>query len=279
MAERILDTVNTSVQCHPTNYTATAIRNIEYIVLHYTGNDKDTALANARYFSSANRGASAHYFIDDTSVYRIMRDSDKAWAVGGTSKYKHKYCRNSNSLSVEMCTSGNRYVSELTRFRAAKLVAELCVKYGISDVDKYVLRHYDVWNKSCPAQFVTNPQEWIDFKNLVKDFLRGDDSPMTDNERKEFDKLKQELDNLKIELNEKNEEIKKIKSCIGGTMVYNYVDSNMPEFAHEPIKFFINNNIMKGDGGGLDLTYKDLRLYTVIYRCIKMIAKLINVKI
>lgn len=41
----------------------------KYIVIHYTGNTTDTAKANANYFRSVNRGASAHYFVDATTVY------------------------------------------------------------------------------------------------------------------------------------------------------------------------------------------------------------------
>lgn len=36
----------------------------KYIVIHYTGNETDTAKANSSYFKSINRGASAHYFVD-----------------------------------------------------------------------------------------------------------------------------------------------------------------------------------------------------------------------
>ena len=46
------------------NYGGTrSLSNIKYIVLHYTANDGDTAISNAKYFSSGSRGASAHYFV------------------------------------------------------------------------------------------------------------------------------------------------------------------------------------------------------------------------
>lgn len=42
-----------------------------------------------------------------------------------------------------------------------------------SQVDTYVLRHYDITHKSCPAQTVTNPAECTAFKTMVKNILNG----------------------------------------------------------------------------------------------------------
>ena len=54
----------------------------KYIVIHYTGNKTDKAVSNGNYFKSENRGASAHYFVDDTSVVQVVSEGDTAWAVG-----------------------------------------------------------------------------------------------------------------------------------------------------------------------------------------------------
>ena len=55
----------------------------KYIVIHYTGNRTDSALANTNYFKSVNRGASAHYFVDDDPVTQSVPDNYAAYAVGG----------------------------------------------------------------------------------------------------------------------------------------------------------------------------------------------------
>ena len=52
---------------------------IKYIVIHFTSNNGDTALNNCNYFSGANRGASAHYFIGDDGIYQSVPDK---WARG-----------------------------------------------------------------------------------------------------------------------------------------------------------------------------------------------------
>ena len=58
-------------------------RAIKYIVIHYTGNDGDTAENNARYYASTVVKSSAHYFVDANSIYQSVPDLHTAWAVGG----------------------------------------------------------------------------------------------------------------------------------------------------------------------------------------------------
>lgn len=171
--------INTSKKCHSSNYENYSSRSVDYIVLHYTGNSKDTASANANYFMGANRNASAHFFVDDNSIWQSVELRDKAWHCGG-STYYHSHCRNSNAIGIEMCcTAGNYMISNTTIKNAAYLTAELCKLLGISasQVDKYVLRHYDITHKKCPAQMVdsspTEDKDWTAFKKQVKDILGG----------------------------------------------------------------------------------------------------------
>lgn len=65
------------------NYNTGVISRIKYIVIHYTANNGDTALSNTNYFKSY-RGASAHYFVDETSVYQSIEDKNIACIVGQT---------------------------------------------------------------------------------------------------------------------------------------------------------------------------------------------------
>jgi N-acetylmuramoyl-L-alanine amidase CwlA len=168
-------TINTSLKCNASNYTNATDRNISYIVMHYTGNSKDTAKANANYFTGANREASAHFFVDDTSIYQSVELRDVAWHCGTKGTYYHKYCRNNNSIGIEMCcTAGNYKISSKTQKNAAYLCAEMCRTLGITagQVDTYVLRHYDVTHKMCPAQMAGGAnKEWTAFKQMVKDIL------------------------------------------------------------------------------------------------------------
>jgi N-acetylmuramoyl-L-alanine amidase CwlA len=167
--------VNSGIACNSGNLNNNASRSVAYIVMHYTGNPKDTAKANATYFSSGGRNASAHFFVDDSEIYQSVELRDTAWHCGAKTYY-HNTCRNANSIGIEMCcTAGNYKISEKTKKNAAHLCAFICKMLGISasGVDTYVLRHYDVTHKSCPAQMVDNSGEWVDFKSTVKSLLGG----------------------------------------------------------------------------------------------------------
>ena len=172
--------VDSSIRTHVSNYNNLSSRNVGYVVFHYTGNAKDAAKANANYFAGANRKASAHFFVDDSSIYQGVELRDTAWHCGGSSYY-HSGCRNANAFGIEMCcTAGNYRVSETTKRHAAHLGAYLCGLLGITadQVDTYVLRHYDITHKSCPAQMAgAGNAEWATFKEMIKQILRGQSVP------------------------------------------------------------------------------------------------------
>ena len=122
----------------------------KYIVIHYTGNKTDSALANANYFKSVNRGSSAHYFVDKTSVYQVVSDDDTAWAVGknyGSNNLFGK-CTNKNSISIEMCSNDGKIHGD-TYKNTVELTKKLMKKYNIPASN--VVRHYDVCSKICPG--------------------------------------------------------------------------------------------------------------------------------
>ena len=145
------------------NYSSRKGNSIKYIVLHYTGNKQDSALGNANYFNGGDRNASAHYFVDNNSIYQVVEDSNAAWSVGdGYGRYG---ITNYNSINIEMCTSGGYNVSEHTENNAVELVKTLMAKYGVS-IDR-VVRHYDASRKVCPNWSDNNWSRWSNFKNKL----------------------------------------------------------------------------------------------------------------
>ncbi len=271
--------VNTSILSSSSNYYSYSSRNVKYIVMHYTGNSKDTALANAKYFNSGSRSASAHYFVDNDSCYQSVELNNAAWAVGGTKKYKHADCRNLNSISIEMCCNGNYIVSDRTIENAAYLCAELCKIIGITAdmVDTYVLRHYDVWDKSCPAQWASsNNSGWNNFKSEVKKILEGNE----DLTMSQYEELKAALVSKDAIINKMGEEIAALQATINEPkMIYNYIDDNMPEWARESVQWCVNNGIITGTGEGLGLDDKDLKYCVIIRRLATMTGKLMHIKL
>jgi len=146
-------------------------------VYHYTGNDGDRAANNAKYFQNNIVKASAHYFVDDTTVWRSVPDLKVAWSVGG-SKYANAdktgggtmygVISNTNSLSIEMCDTirnGVYQASEATLSNAAALGRALMEKYGIPIENVY--RHFDVTGKHCPS-YLVNAQKWAEFKKRLE---------------------------------------------------------------------------------------------------------------
>ena len=152
------------ILCHSSNYTKGRAQKVQYIVLHYTANNGDTARNNCNYFAGAGRNASAHYFVDENEVVQSVHEADTAWHCGA--KYpKHAYCRNSNSVGIEMCSrkdaNGNYYIKPETVARAVELTRALMVYYNIPQ--SRVLRHYDVTGKHCPAPWVRDESQWRAF--------------------------------------------------------------------------------------------------------------------
>lgn len=266
-------TINQGKPCHPSNYSSRDGSSIKYIVIHYTANNGDTAQNNCTYFSGANRNASAHYFVGDDGIYQSVPDDYKAWHCGGTSYYKHPYCRNANSIGIEMCSridgSGNYYIRDSIISQAVELTRYLMDKYGVPAEN--VIRHYDVWAKDCPEPLVRNPQLWNDFKNRL---VNGEDLTMT-----QYEDLKGMIADLQVENAEIKAENSKIKEAIGGVFIYNYIDKNMPSWAHEGVKWCVDKGIITGMGTDengtptLGLNYMQLWVCVVLYRLGKLIFK------
>lgn len=168
-----------------------AAENIRYLVIHYTGNDGDTAANNAAYFQNNVVKASAHYFVDDTTVWRSVPDLRIAWAVGGK-RYAsadetgggtmYGVITNTNSISVELCDTrrdGSYQASEATQANAAELCRGLMKQYGIPISNVY--RHFDVTGKLCPSYFVDDAA-WTAFKARLEDHVTQEEfDTMMDN--------------------------------------------------------------------------------------------------
>ena len=153
-----------------TNYRLGNGKQNKYIVIHYVG-ATGGAEANCKYFQSNYRGASAHYFVGhEGEIWQCVLDKDVAWHCGANT-YKHPYCRNTNSIGIELCcrkkADGTWYFEEETVRAAIQLTKELMKKYNIPVGN--VIRHYDVTGKICPEPYVRDTSAWETFKsNLVE---------------------------------------------------------------------------------------------------------------
>lgn len=169
--------------------------NIKYIVIHYTGNDGDTAVNNGNYFKNNVVKASAHYFIDSNTVVNSVPDDYVAYSVGG-SKYSncsetgggtyYNVCTNSNSLSIELCDDSKDkrvYPSEETIANALKLTEMKMKEYGIKK--DHVIRHFDRTGKMCPDYWAGTAKKnnlWkTEFWNKIRTSSTSSTSSESDN--------------------------------------------------------------------------------------------------
>ena len=156
---------------------------VEWIVLHYTANtwQPDLAENEAKAFAAEYVGASAHFFVDQKSVWQSVAVDDTAWHCGDAPSKNG--CRNTNSVGIEMCVSykdGVYSIPAATVKRTAALVGELLKAFP----EAKLCRHYDVTGKRCPEPWVREPTLWEDFLKKAEE-----ERPMTKKEREEFDAL------------------------------------------------------------------------------------------
>ena len=173
--------------CNKANYGSKRQMDNLYIIIHYTGNDGDTALNNATYYHRDTPKTSAHFFVDDKDIYSSVPLTHTAYSVGGL-KYEscswtgggtmHGIIKNTNSINIEMCDNspkdGKISLTEKTRKNTEDLVVDLMLKYNIPL--ERIYRHFDVTGKICPAYFVPYGEHendgqdyWEFFKSNIKE--------------------------------------------------------------------------------------------------------------
>lgn len=158
-----------AIACNTANYGGLRGKKVKYIVVHYTAGNGDTARDNGIYFQRNEVGASAHWFVDETTALASVPEQFIAWHCGGAA-YVHPECRNSNSIGVELCSrkdrDGEYYFLPETVDNAVQLIRELMEKYGVPP--ERVIRHYDVTGKQCPMPFVgVGFESWKEFKEEI----------------------------------------------------------------------------------------------------------------
>lgn len=224
-----------------TNYNKRGT-NPEWIVLHYTANNGDTAANNISYFRTEYRGASANYFVDENSIWQCVADTNTAWHVGNDT-YKNG-ARNTNSIGIEMCSyrrAGTQpsdlsayYIADKTVQNAIELTRYLMDKYYIP-IDR-VCRHYDVTGKYCPAPMVYNNGNttWSQFLAKVKEM---EDSLLS----KEYELLVKKMDEQHNAVLGTMADMRKEYTPV----IYDYV-SQCPEWARMEIERLVERGFIVG---------------------------------
>ncbi len=148
------------------------LKNIEYIVIHYTGNENDTAKNNADYFATGNtRQAGAHFFVDKKGeIWKSININRIAWSVGGfygNSSGAAKYfgeCINANSVSIELCdcVKDTNWEQMLATRQLVQYIQKKCPNV------KTIIRHWDINGKPCPLSMIgVDNEKWILFYRFI----------------------------------------------------------------------------------------------------------------
>jgi N-acetylmuramoyl-L-alanine amidase CwlA len=234
------------------------VNTINSISIHYTANKGHTATArgNANYFHNLPNTAgkaSAHYVVDDEEIiYQCVPDNYIANAIGG-SKYNdcaktgggtlHGVVTNRNNISIEMVSHSNAngyYIPEETENRTIELVRDLLKRYPNI---KTVCRHFDVTGKYCSPTHCLTPEGEGRWKKFLDKVYKEDEEPMTAEEKKEFEVLKEKVNSLE--------------------KVYHYT-VDIPEWGRPTIQKLLDKGYYNGaSASDLNLPETMLRIFVV----------------
>ena len=139
------------------------------VVIHNTGNVGDTAKNNVHFFSNSGtnkRSAGAHLFVSrDGDIQQSIPFEYPAYAVGdknGRGTY-FGTLTNSNTISIELCDIASKDVSEAQIAAVKSIIAYLKT---ICPNIRYIVRHYDITTKSCPARYLS-ATKWAYLKAAI----------------------------------------------------------------------------------------------------------------
>ena len=92
----------------------------------------------------------------------------------------------------------------------------------------------------------------------------------------QYEELKQMIAEQKLKIDKLQDKVNKIEN----PMIYDCIDDNMPEWAHKPIQWCLDNGIVSGtDDAHLNLNSTKLWVCVVLYRAVKFVAGLMKIKI
>ena len=122
-----------------------------------------------------------------------------------------------------------------------------------------IVGHREIGSSDCPGKKFP-----LDELKNYKDILNKEDTEMTIEEKERMDAIDASLTRLYQIVTDLKTEMEDAKP-----MIYNYIDENMPQWAHEGVQWCVDNGIVQGTGDGLGLDDKDLKYCTIIMRVAK----------
>lgn len=200
----------------------------QFLVVHDVGVKGQTAKNNVDYFAREYVAASAHYFVDRTSIWQSVEDNDCAWHVGdGKGKYG---ITNSNSIGIEMIVEKDGTIHPETMENTKWLVKHLQQKYKIQN--NKIVRHYDASRKNCP-QFLNRDGKWTEWYNFYN-YLVSEEGNLTMSQYEELKKI----------IEKQNEEISNLKKAVSNVFAN---EEPAAHYAREALDWAVKEGIFKGN--------------------------------
>ncbi len=134
----------TSLKSPNFNQKSRNIKDIKFIVIHYTG--MQSLRASLKRLCNPIYKVSSHYLIDrDGKIFQIVKDNKIAWHAG-KSKWNKIKNLNKNSIGIELVNKGHNYGYEKFTSAQIKKLVQLCIalkkKYKIDK--SCILGHSDI---------------------------------------------------------------------------------------------------------------------------------------
>lgn len=214
----------------------------KYIVLHHAESSSCTAQQIDEWHKANGwSGIGYHFFVrKNGEIYRGRPIN----AIGA-------HVQGKNNESIGICAEGS-YTKETMPQIQKKTIAEL-IKYLKDNYypNARIVGHGEIGDSNCPG--VNYPlAELKNYMELIEE------DKMTAEERKQIDILVDKVEQLTAE-------VEKLKH----PMIYNYIDDNMPEWAHKAVQYCVDRGIITGTGNGLGLSDADLKACVMIMRTMK----------
>ena len=262
---------------HYTNRT----KRVDAVVIHYTASIVREARNTVNYWENSNPYTSANYIIDVTGrVTGVVPEerrpyTSSSWGMGDRDIDNHAVTIECSCDYIpENINDQAKYTeSPDTLDACSQLLADIAERWGISKwifVDDPASKvgnvHAHRWyaNTPCPGDYLYHRLPEIAF-NANK--IMESKSPMTAEERKEFDELEAKVDKLA-------ESVDLLTTVINThtAVRYNSLD-DVPEWGRADISWMLSKGYIKGTDAGLQMNYDMLRENVINARAFEEIDK------
>lgn len=205
----------------------------DMIVIHHTGSpdmDASTEQIHGWHLSNGWSGIGYHYVIRKDGTIERGRPE---WAIGS-----HAYGENSHTIGIHLSGDFEQaYPTEDQVESCAKLIADICDRYGISIDRDHIVGHGELMATSCPG---------VNLKTLLFDNTIIGKAIFYFNKNNGIS----------------NVEPEESKQSGRSSERFNSLDS-LPDWAKPTIEKMINKGLLNGNGASLDLSLDMIRIFVI----------------